>query len=90
MKEQAARKRKMAQDTQAGEEEVIALSPSLLHLPTQLCSWLQDNPIAHINLLRIDWQGFPSLDRLVGFPSPSSDMEANPILSFSFLPQTRS
>ena len=44
--EEAVRKRKMAQEPQAGEVEVTAYFPSLLlHLPAQHSPRLQDNPL---------------------------------------------
>ena len=80
--EEAVRKRKMAQEPQAGEEEVPAPFPSvLLHVPAQHGPRLQDNSAADPVLPGTRWGD------LLALPSGT---ETNPILSLSFLPQTRS
>ena len=80
--EEAVRKRKMAQEPQAGEEEVPVPFPSvLLHVPAQHGPQLQDISAADPVLLGTHWGD------LLALPSGT---KANPILSLSFLPQTRS
>uniref|UniRef100_A0A8D2M6C1 C2H2-type domain-containing protein n=1 Tax=Zonotrichia albicollis TaxID=44394 RepID=A0A8D2M6C1_ZONAL len=59
----------------------VPLSPSLLlHLPAQHSPWLQDNPAANPVLPGMYWGDL--------LPLPSG-MEANPILSLSFLPKDK-